>query len=140
MYPFDTEEVSLAQALGKAGGIADTQGDPSSVFIYRLEERRFLNELGTDVSSFPSGPVPAIYRVDLRDPTGYLVSTRFQMRDKDVVYIANAASVDFLKFLTIVNAITSTIQTGRSGVQAVTSPLSTSVGTPLTSTIGTPLM
>ncbi len=123
LFQFDTEEVTLAQAIGKSGGLLDTQADPAAVFIYRLEEREFLRRVGADPSAFAAGPVPTIYRLDLKDPTGYLMASRFQMRDKDVIYVANAPTVDFLKLLTVFNAVSSSIQNGRLGVQAVRNPL-----------------
>ena len=37
--------------------------------------------------------------MNLRHPAGYLMATKFQMRNKDVVYIANATSVEVAKAL-----------------------------------------
>jgi polysaccharide export outer membrane protein len=34
---FEADDITLAQAVAKAGGILDERGDPQSVFIYRME-------------------------------------------------------------------------------------------------------
>lgn len=108
LFPFETEFVTLAQAVGRAGGLLDSQADSASVFVYRFENRDFLELLGADPSPYPPGPVPTIYNVNFRDPTGYLLATRFQLRDKDVIFVANALSVDFIKFLNVINAVATT--------------------------------
>jgi hypothetical protein len=50
--------------------------------------------MGIDCSRFPGPIIPVIYNVNLRNPDGYFLATKFQMRDKDVLYVSNATSVD----------------------------------------------
>jgi polysaccharide export outer membrane protein len=52
----------------------------------------------------PDGKVPLVYRLDLGDPLSFLAAQQFPMRDKDVVYVANAPSADLQKFLNILTA------------------------------------
>src|SRR5262249_21768621 len=85
---FDT--VTLAQAMGKAGGLNDNFSDPGEVYVYRHEDRPFLHKLGVDTSRFITESVPTIYHINLRDPAGILLASAFQMRTKDVMYVANA--------------------------------------------------
>ncbi len=106
--PFDVETLTLAQAMGKAGGLNDQQSDPSEVYVYRYEERPFLEKLGVDTSRFTFDRIPTIYRVNLRDPSGMLLAGGFQMRTKDVLYVANARVVDYYKLLTLINNTTGT--------------------------------
>lgn len=100
---FDTETLTLAQAIGKAGGLNDQQSDPAEVFLYRYEERPLLQKLGIDTSRFIYDRIPTIYHVNLRDPSGMLLASGFQMRSKDVMYVANAKVVDYYKLLTLIN-------------------------------------
>ena len=59
--------------------------------------------------SSQSGPtVPVIYNVSFQDPAGYFLATKMQMRDKDIVFAANAASVQLSKFLALLNTAAST--------------------------------
>jgi polysaccharide biosynthesis/export protein len=101
--PFDVETLSLAQAMGKAGGLNDQQSDPSELYVYRYEDRRYLEKLGVDTTKFTLDRVPTIYRVNLRDPSGMLLASAFQMKIKDVMYVANAKVVDYYKLLLLIN-------------------------------------
>jgi polysaccharide biosynthesis/export protein len=101
--PFDVETLSLAQAMGKAGGLNDQQSDPSELYVYRYEDRRYLEKLGVDTTKFTLDRVPTIYRLNLRDPSGMLLASAFQMKIKDVMYVANAKVVDYYKLLLLIN-------------------------------------
>jgi polysaccharide biosynthesis/export protein len=106
---FDTETLTLAQALGKAGGLNDNFSDPAEVYVYRHEDRPYLNRLGVDTSRFITESVPTIYHINLRDPSGMLLASAFQMRTKDVMYVANAKVVDYYKFVTLVDNTTNMV-------------------------------
>jgi polysaccharide export outer membrane protein len=121
--PFDVETLSLAQALGKAGGLNDQQSDPAEVYVYRLEDRGFLDKLGIDTRRFTLDKIPTIYRLNLRDPSGMLLATGFQMRSKDVMYVANARVIDYYKLLTMINNTTATVRNVNSGVHELAAPL-----------------
>jgi polysaccharide export outer membrane protein len=54
------------------------------------------------------GPtVPVIYTVSFADPGGYFLASRVQMHNKDIIFAANAQSVEIEKFTTLLNAIIS---------------------------------
>jgi polysaccharide export outer membrane protein len=107
-FAFNTWRISLAEAIGIAGGLLDIQADPGSVFVYRREPRALAQLLGVDCSKFDGPTVPIIYLADLRDPAGYFLATRMQMHNKDVLFAANAQSVEISKFLQFLNVIIST--------------------------------
>jgi polysaccharide export outer membrane protein len=46
----------------------------------------------------------------LRDPAGFFLASKFQMRNKDVIYASNAISVDSSKLLTYLRLIIGTAQ------------------------------
>jgi polysaccharide export outer membrane protein len=98
---FDVETLTLAQAMGRAGGLNDNQSDPSELYVYRYEDRGFLAKLGVDTKRFTFDRIPTIYHLNLRDPSGMLLAAGFQMRSKDVMYVANAKVVDYYKLLTL---------------------------------------
>ena len=121
--PFDVETLSLAQAMGKAGGLNDNQSDPAELYVYRYEDRAFLEKLGVDTTRFTYDRVPTIYRLNLRDPSGMLLASGFQMRSKDVMYVANAKVVDYYKLLTLINNTTATVRNVNSAVHEVATPI-----------------
>jgi polysaccharide biosynthesis/export protein len=108
-FPFEAWHISLAEAVAKANGLSDTQADPGSTFLYRGEPREVAAELGVDVSKYKGPIVPVIYNLDLRDPAGYFLASKFEVRNKDVIYISNASSVEVSKFLTYVRLIIGTV-------------------------------
>jgi len=114
--PFQAWRLTLAEAVAKTGGLNDGSADPASVFLYRGETREVAESLGIDVSPFQGPLVPVIYNLNLRDPAGYFLATTFEMRNKDVIYVSNAVSVEVTKFVsylrTINSAITDPMNTG----------------------------
>jgi polysaccharide export outer membrane protein len=107
-FNFGAWSVTLAEAVGKAGGLLDVQADPGSVYLYRMEPRALAEKLGVDCSKFTGASVPVIYRISFRDPGGYFLATKLAIRDKDVVFAANAHAVDVSKFLAFLNNINAT--------------------------------
>jgi polysaccharide export outer membrane protein len=104
-----TWRLSLAEAVAKAGGLNDDRADPASVFLYRGETRDVAEALGIDCSPFEGPIIPVIYALNLRDPAGYFLASTFEMRNKDVIYVSNAYSVENTKFLTYLRTINSTV-------------------------------
>ncbi|MEJ0093444.1 MAG: hypothetical protein WDN46_08395 [Methylocella sp.] len=104
-FDFDAENVYLADAMGRAGGLLDNRADPSQVFIYRAEDREVLERAGSILTSFPPETrfIPTIYHLDLRQPSSFFLTQKFAMRDRDVVYISNADTVEVSKFLQLLN-------------------------------------
>jgi len=105
---FEAQGISLAQALGRLGGVQDARADARGVFIFRFEIPAALPDGGKGLPRTPEGRVPVVYQVDLKDPAIFLVAQDFPVRDKDVIYVSNAAGADLTKFL---NVLTSSIYT-----------------------------
>lgn len=107
---FEAESVSLAEAIGKGGGLNDNRVDASQVFVYRAEERETLREMGIDLSRFSADAriIPVIYRANFRDPSMMFAAQMFKMRDKDVIFAANAGAVELSKYLKVVTEIAGT--------------------------------
>lgn len=110
-YTFDQERLSLNEAVAKAGGLLDTRADPRQVFLYRLEYRDSLARMGVDLRKFSPEEklIPTVYRANYRDPSSFFAAQSFQMRHKDIIYVSNADSVEAVKFLDYISAITSTV-------------------------------
>src|SRR6185437_9217832 len=100
--------MTLAEGVAAAGGLLDIQADPGSVFLYRREPRALAEKLGVDCSKMEGSTVPIVYTVSFADPAGYFLATRMQMHNKDVIFAANAQSVEIIKFTTFLNALITT--------------------------------
>ena len=112
--PFDAATVSLAEAVARVGGLDDNRANPEAVFLFRYERPNNLQTLGltppggrpaisTPVipGALPSG-VPVVYRVNMRQAQTFFAIQQFTMQDKDVIYIANAPTVQLYKFLQLI--------------------------------------
>jgi polysaccharide export outer membrane protein len=104
-FNFDAWRINLAEAVAKVGGLQDARADPSAVFLYRREPREVAKLLGADVTRFPGDLVPVIFTVSFRDPGGYFLATRLQMRNQDIIFVANAPEIQVTKFLAFVNNV-----------------------------------
>jgi polysaccharide export outer membrane protein len=62
------------------------------------------------VAAYEGPVIPVIYQLDLHDPGGYFLASKFQMRNKDVIYVSNAVSVEATKMLTYISQIARTAQ------------------------------
>lgn len=107
-FAFGAWRINLAEAVAKAGGLQDARADPGAIFLYRREPREVAALLGADLSNIRDELVPVIFWVNFRDPGGYFLATRLQMRNQDIIYAANAGSVDSTKALVYANLIAST--------------------------------
>jgi polysaccharide export outer membrane protein len=107
-FSFGAWRLSLAEAVAKAGGLNDALADPGSVFLYRGETRRVAEQFGVDCSKFTGPIIPVIYQVNFRDPAGYFLAKQFEMRNKDIIYASNAASVETSKVLNYLQLVMAT--------------------------------
>jgi polysaccharide export outer membrane protein len=108
-YNFDAERVSLAEAIARAGGPVDTVGDITGIYLLRFEPISIAREV-TGPDGCPSlraysGPVPIAYRLDLMRADQYFLAKAIDMRDKDLIIIADAPSVPMQKLLALLRGI-----------------------------------
>jgi polysaccharide export outer membrane protein len=101
---FESTGMTLAQALGRIGGLDDQRSNPKGVFIFRMEHAT-PNVTGGVVST-PTGVAgltPVIYRIDLRDPGSLFIAQRFEIQNRDVLFVSNAPTTDLQKFLSLLS-------------------------------------
>ena len=107
-FEFGAARMSLAEGIATAGGLLDTRSDAKQVFLYRVEERRVLEQLGMKLDQFDPKQkyIPTIYRSNYRDPSALFTANEFPLRHRDIIYVANADSVEFSKFADFVLSVT----------------------------------
>ena len=104
--PFETPKVSLAEALARAGGPLDQTADASAIYVFRYDR--------SDDSGAPlAGARPVIYRLNLLKVDSYFAAQTFEMRPKDVVLVANAASNQPTKLIQVLNLFFSPFYTAK---------------------------
>ncbi len=102
---FVAQGISLTQAIARVGGVQDQRADVKGVFIFRFEEPGALTLAQAPKATNEDGKIPVVYRLDLSDPSAFFVAQNFKVKDKDVLYVANASSVEFNKFLNILVSV-----------------------------------
>jgi len=109
-FDFETQTLSMAEGVGRAGGLLDDRADPGMTFLYRVEPRSTLESMGVDLSKFDPARtlIPTIYRANFRNPTEFFLAQDFPMEDKDIIYVSNADVIELYKFLELVNSISAT--------------------------------
>lgn len=86
--------MSLAEAINLSGGLDQTTADAKRVFVIR------------GVNENPSPPL--VYHLDLSSPDALLLSTRFELKPLDVVYVSTA---DLTRWNRVISGILPTIST-----------------------------
>ena len=100
---FEGTGLTLSQALGRMSGLQDSRANAKGVFVFRFEDPANLTpEQLAKVTLTADGKAPIIYQINLRDPQSLFVVQTFPMRDKDVVYVANAPIADIQKLVNVI--------------------------------------
>lgn len=101
---FEAQGITLAQALARSGGLRDERANAAGVFIFRFEDPKVVSDT-VPARTTPDGKVPVVYKVNLKDPGSFFTAQGFPMRNKDVMYVANAPGNELQKFLNIVSSV-----------------------------------
>lgn len=108
--PFEGTGLTLAQALGRIGGLKDDRANTRGVFIFRLENPTALDPaVAATARRTPDGRIPVIYRVDMSNPATFFVAQSFPIRNKDVLYVSSAPLSDIQKFVQMVSSMAFTV-------------------------------
>ena len=102
---FEATGITLAQALGRIGGLRDDRANAKGLFIFRLEDPAALDPaMLSNVRTTPSGKIPVIYQIDLKNPASFFVAQDFPIHNRDLIYVSNAPAADLQKLVTIVSS------------------------------------
>jgi len=105
--PFGADRITLADAVGEAGGLLDLRADATGVFVFRYEDPQYFQAIeqmtpqDLGLPNVSAAGVPVVYQLDFKDPRGFFAAQRFLMRDDDVLYVSNATGTDLQKLLSI---------------------------------------
>jgi len=78
--PYDADELNLSNVLARLAGLSDDRADPAAVFVYRRD-----------------AAAQTIYRLNLRDPSGFFVAQAFPVLPNDTIYVSNAPIAEAAK-------------------------------------------
>jgi polysaccharide export outer membrane protein len=97
LIPFDAANISAIEALARVGGLDATRADPTGVFIFRNEPV----EVARDVLGRNDlvGDQRIIYVLNLTAPNGMFLAGDFHVRDRDILYVTEANSVQWNRII-----------------------------------------
>jgi polysaccharide biosynthesis/export protein len=102
---FPRANLTLAEAVAQAGGANPNAGDAGAIFVFRY------------VPLPKGGEQPTVYHLNMMRPGSYLLSQRFLMRDRDVLYVGNARANQLTKFVQLLSQLFVPVATARAVTQ-----------------------
>ena len=110
---FEADKITLSEALAKSRGLNDDLANPKGVFLFRYEPVSIVRALDQPIATrAPDGISPVVYRFDLADASSYFIADRFPVRDKDIIFVADAGAAQVQKLFTLFSTVTGPILTG----------------------------
>ncbi|HEY2179477.1 MAG TPA: polysaccharide biosynthesis/export family protein [Caulobacteraceae bacterium] len=95
---FNQPTLSLAEAVANGNGLADPLADPGGIFVFRYEPAAEVRSLVPGAA--PVGDLaPVVYRVNLKQGSGFFLAQNFPLHDKDVVFVASSPYVQIGKMI-----------------------------------------
>ena len=113
LITFDAEKLTLSEALAKSQGLRDELANPKGVFLFRYEPAAIVRALDQPIATRAAdGASPVAYRFDFSDANSYLIADQFPVRDKDIIFVADAGAIQAQKVFTVLQTITGPVITG----------------------------
>jgi polysaccharide export outer membrane protein len=111
--PYQSDEMSLAQSLGRMAGLQDARADPAAVFLFRRQPADLTRRLLTDAKQGAGDLTQVVFQVNMADPNSFFVMQNFRVEPNDIVYVSQSRITEITKFLQILVSLSSTVQVGR---------------------------
>ena len=110
---FDAEKLTLSEALAKSQGLRDDLANPKGVFLFRYEPPSIVRALGQPLAASASDEgSPVAYRFDFSDSNSYPIADQFPVRDKDILFVANAEILPVYRAFSALQNVTGPVITG----------------------------
>ncbi|MDL9998100.1 polysaccharide biosynthesis/export family protein [Variovorax sp. J22P240] len=84
--PLRNGRLTLNEALGEAGGVSTTTGEPRQIYVVRSS----------------ADGTPEIYHLDAKSPVAYAMAEGFELKPRDVVYVDPAALVRWNRVISMI--------------------------------------
>lgn len=104
------QNLSLLEALGAVGGLADQRANKTGVYVFRMG----------DLQKDPTARA-RVFRLDLYQPVSIFIAQQFPVQARDVIYVTNAPLYEYDKILTSIYRTFSIVGVARGTVIPATS-------------------
>jgi len=92
-FAFPGAKTSLIEAIAMAGGTNPNAGNARAIFVFRIDR----DETGKEV--------PIVYHFNMMQASSYILAQKFDMKDKDVVYVGNALANQPSKLIQVLSQL-----------------------------------
>jgi polysaccharide export outer membrane protein len=92
-FPFPSAKTSLIEAIAMAGGANPNSGNARAIFVFRIDR----DEAGKEI--------PIVYHFNMMQASSYILAQKFEMKDKDVVYVGNALANQPSKLIQVLSQL-----------------------------------
>lgn len=92
-YDLPTRRTSLMEALALAGGPNDNLANPAAIFVFRFAPDGAGGERAT------------VYHINMMKPSSYFIAQKFNLDDKDVLYLAGAEANQPIKVIQLIGQL-----------------------------------
>lgn len=99
--PFKTSDLTLTQALGRAGGLDQTTSKGKAVYVIRGAK---------DIEKAPA----TVFELNARSPSAFALADHFKVKPGDVVFVGAAGVTRWNRFLTQLLPLTSALSSAAS--------------------------
>lgn len=90
LHDLPSNNPSLLEVLGVAGGLRESASDASGVFVFRLNEQ----------TTGPDGkPEAEVFRLNMKNPEAIFLARQFLVQPEDAIYVTNAAVYEWQKII-----------------------------------------
>jgi polysaccharide export outer membrane protein len=110
--PLRNGRLTLNEALGEAGGVNATSGDPRQIYVIRSrngDSGVSLADAGIGITS----TLPEIYHLDARSPAAYALAEGFELKSRDVVFVDPVSLVLWNRVISLILPSAQSISTTR---------------------------
>lgn len=92
-FPFPSAKASLIEAIAMSGGANPNSGNARAIFVFRIDR----DETGKEI--------PVVYHFNMMQASSYILAQKFEMKDKDVVYVGNALANQPSKLIQVLSQL-----------------------------------
>lgn len=101
---FQSQDLSVVEAVAQVGGLNPNLADPAGVFVLRTEPEATARQVAG--RSDLAGPQQVVYALDFTTPGGLFVARDFAIRDDDLIYVTEAP---FTRVQKVLSSVTGTL-------------------------------
>ncbi len=91
--PFPSAKASLIEAIAMGGGANPSSGNARAIFVFRIDRDATGKE------------TPVVYHFNMMQASSYILAQKFEMKDKDVVYVGNALANQPSKLIQVLSQL-----------------------------------